>query len=51
MYPLGTTTFSHHKKRFPTISHQFLEVVGKQIKFPTESFSEFSHQIIPPSIM
>ena len=33
MYPLGTTTFSHQKIRFPTISHQFAEVVGKKIIF------------------
>ena len=33
MYPLGTTTFSHQKIRYPTISHQFAEVVGKKIIF------------------
>ena len=42
MYPLGTTTFSHQKIRFPTISHQFAEVVGKKNIFssgkPTKSW-------------
>ena len=36
--------------RFPTISHQISEVVGKNLIFPTRGKCKFPHQIFQPSL-